>query len=209
MGPDRVGQNPYGMDEACERCPALCGARERVVHGYGDTEADFAFVGWAPTEPAEAAGVPLVGGEGGRRLQDLLGRLGLNASLPTATEPELTDAYLTLVTRCRHPDRGPTDQEVRNCEAFLTADIRSVNPEIIVPVGERALAAVATEYTTTPAAELSLPDHHGRSVRGRGFEIVPMVDPAGMTDDQFHAFLDSFEALMGRDYRQTKGRRRR
>lgn len=206
---DRVRQNPFGMDEACQRCPDLCAVRDRVVHGYGDTGADFLFVGSRPSEPAESAGVPLVGGEGGKRLQDLLGRLGLNHSLPTATEPELENAYLTLLTRCRHPDRGPTESELRNCEDYLTAEIRMINPEIIVPVGEDALAMIAEEYTTTPATDLSLPDYHGRSIRGRGFELVPMIDPAEQTEAQFQAYLDSFEALMARDYRQTKGRRER
>lgn len=206
---DRVRRNPYGMDESCERCPALSESREQIVHGYGDTEADFLFVGERPSEDAEAAGVPLVGGEAGRGLQDLLGHLGLNNSLPTATEPELENAYLTLLTRCRHSDRAPTNAEISNCEDYLTAEIRMINPEILVPIGERTLRTLAEEYTTTPSAELSLPAYHGRSIRGRGFEIVPMVDPAAQTDEQFEAFLDSFEALMARDYRQTKGRRER
>lgn len=206
---DRVRRNPYGMDEACERCPGLCESRERIVHGYGDTEADFLFVGEHPSADAETAGVPLVGSERGRRLQDLLGHLGLNNSLPTAMEPELENAYLTLLTRCRHPDRAPTDTEIANCEDYLTAEIRMINPEILVPVGERALRTLAEEYTTTPSADLSLPAYHGRSIRGRGFELVPMIDPAEQTDEQFEAYLDSFEALMARDYRQTKGRRER
>jgi uracil-DNA glycosylase family 4 len=204
-----VRQNPFSMAEDCRRCSDLTESRERIVHGYGDTAADFLFVGSQPSATAEDAGVPLVGGDAGRRLQDLLGRLGLNHSLPTATEPELTNAYLTNLTRCRHPDRGPTDTEVRNCEDYLTAEIRMVNPEIIVPVGQRALTAIATEYTTTDTAELTLPDYHARSIRGRGFELVPMIDPATQSDAQFQAYLESFEALMSRDYRQTKGRRER
>jgi uracil-DNA glycosylase family 4 len=206
---DRVRRNPYGMDEGCERCPELCTRREQIVHGYGDTEADFLFVGERPADAAETAGIPLVGSEAGRRLQDLLGHLGLNHSLPTATEPELENAFLTLLTRCRHPEREPTAAEITNCEDYLTAEIRMINPEILVPVGERALRTLAEEYTTTPSADLSLPAYHGRSIRGRGFELVPMVDPAEQTDAQFEAFLDSFEALMARDYRQTKGRRER
>lgn len=206
---DIARSNPYGMDEDCQRCSALCPVRERIVHGYGDTEADFLFIGTAPSASAESAGVPLVGGASGKRLQDLLGRLGLNNSLPTATEPELTNAYLTLLTRCRHPDREPTAAEIQSCEDYLTAEIRMINPEILVPVGEQALETLAAEYTTKPKTELSLPEYHGRSIRGRGFELVPMIDPAEQTDEQFQTYLDSFEALLGRDYRQTKGRRRR
>lgn len=208
-GEGPVVRNPFGMAEDCQRCSSLAACRERIVHGYGDTEADFFFLGTHPTASAEEAGVPLVGDDGGRRLQDLLGRLGLNHSLPTATEPELENAYLTNLTRCRHPERQPTDEEVRNCEDYLTAEIRMINPEIIVPIGQRTLDVIAEEYTTTDTAELSLPDYHGRSIRGRGFELVPMIEPIEQSDSEFQAFLDSFEALMDRDYRQTKGRRER
>ncbi|MFB6111431.1 MAG: uracil-DNA glycosylase family protein [Halobacteriaceae archaeon] len=204
-----IRANPFGMDEDCQRCDALCATRERVVHGYGDTEADFLFVGPAPTAAAEAAGVPLVGGDRGQRFQDLLGRLGLSHSLPTATEPELENTYLTSLTRCRHPDREPTTAEIQACEDYRTAEIRMINPEILVPIGELTLDVLAQEYTTTPAAELTLPEYHARSIRGRGFELVPMIDPADQSDAEFHAYLDSFEALMARDYRQTKGRRER
>ncbi|WP_132059919.1 uracil-DNA glycosylase [Halorussus amylolyticus] len=201
--------NPFGMDADCENCPALCTTRERVVHGYGDVGADFLFVGETPGEGADRTGVPFTGDERGERLQDILGRLGLNDSLPSADDPELKNAFVTYLARCRHPERPPTDEEVGTCEPYLNAEIRMINPEILVPVGERALAEIATEYTTTPADEFELPDAHATTIRGRGFEIVPMADPKTLTDDQKAAFLDHFEGLMGRDYRQTKGRRGR
>lgn len=197
------------MDEACQRCSELSETRDQIIHGYGDTDADFLFVGPSPSASAEQAGVPFVGDEAGKQFQDLLGRLGLNASLPTATEPELSNTYITLLTRCRHPDRGPSETEVSQCQDYLAAEIRSINPEILIPVGEQALTVLIAEYTTHDAADFSLPDYHGRSIRGRGFELVPMVHPERQTDSQFHRYLDSFEALLDRDYRQTKGRRRR
>jgi uracil-DNA glycosylase family 4 len=204
----RTRKNPFNMDEECQNC-ALCERRERVVHGYGDVGADFLFVGEAPSAGAEATGVPFTGDERGERLQSVLGRLGLSNSLPASGRPELDNAYLTYLTRCRHPDRSPTDEEVVTCEPYLNAEIRTINPEILVPVGERALAEVAAEYTTTPAAELDPREHHAESVRGRGFELFPMLDPADLTDAEADAFVDAFESLMDRDYRQTKGRRSR
>jgi uracil-DNA glycosylase len=84
-----------------------------------------------------------------------------------------------------------------------------INPEIIVPVGQRALTTIATEYTTTPAEEFDVSEDHATTVRGRGFEIVPMADPLQQTDAEREAFVEHFLALMDRDYRQTKGRRGR
>jgi len=201
--------NPYGMDEDCRNCPALCETRRQVVHGYGDVGADFVFVGEAPGEGADRTGHPFTGDEAGETLQDILGALGFSESPPESTEPELDNVYLTYLTRCRDPDRPPTDEEVRNCEGFLTAEIRMINPEIIVPVGQRALETLAVEYTTTSPDEFEIEADHATTVRGRGFELVPMVAPEHLSPDQRTAFEKAVSELLGRDYRQTKGRRSR
>jgi uracil-DNA glycosylase family 4 len=200
--------NPFGMDESCENCPALCESRERVVHGYGPVDADFLFVGEAPGEGAEASGVPFdEDGEAGR-VREILSELGLWAG-EDEDGPVLVNTFLTYLTRCRDPERAPTDEEVGNCEPYLNAEIRMINPEILVPVGERALSELAREYTTTPAEEFDLREVHATTVRGRGFELVPMLGAGEMEDDDVAAFVDRFAELMGSDYRQTKGRRSR
>jgi uracil-DNA glycosylase len=213
----RSRANPFGMDEECTNCPALCEARERVLHGYGDVGADFLFVAERPSRGAERAGVPLAG-EDDAPLRAALADLGFygvggddGGGDPAAADddPELVDAYLTHLTRCRHPDRGPTDEEVRECEPFLNAEVRMVNPEILVPVGERALRELGAEYTTTPAEEFALPEHHATRIRGRGFELFPTVAPERLDDERRATFVDAFRDLLASDYRQTKGRRRR
>lgn len=197
--------NPYGMDEHCEHCEELCASRTQVVHGYGDVTADFMFVGEAPSDAADRSGVPFADVD---RFYDLLHRLGF-CPKPDATTPDIDGAFLTHLTRCRHPERPPTDDEVFNCDGFLTAEIRSINPEILIPVGQRALRELGVEYTTTPADELSIDEHHATRIRGRGFELLPMIDPVEMTDDDEAVLLETFEALLDSDYRQTKGRRNR
>lgn len=200
--------NPFGMDGACTNCD-LCESRENVVHGYGDVDAEFLFVGEMPSATADETGIPFTGDAAGERLQAILGRLGLSESAPDADEPEIENAFLTYVTRCHHPDRGPTDGEVMTCEPYLNAEIRMINPEILVPVGESALAEIATEYTTKPADEIDVVDDHATTIRGRGFELVPMIQPEEQSDEQTEAFVEHFSELMGRDYRQTKGRQGR
>jgi uracil-DNA glycosylase len=252
-------RNPFGMDEECTNCDALCETREQVVHGYGDVGADFLFVAERPTPGADGSGVPFGGdADADERFYAILERLGLWAEAAGDEErgsddgetddsdaeaehgdaeaedsdaeaedsdaetddsdakaddreegPPIDNAFVTHLTRCRHPEREPTDEEVRNCEAFLTAEVRMINPEILVPVGQRALRAMATEYTTTPAEELHVDEDHATTVRGRGFELVPMKAPGEMTDADVAAFLEHFSGLMGSDYRQTKGRRGR
>ncbi|MFB6152130.1 MAG: uracil-DNA glycosylase family protein [Haloarculaceae archaeon] len=196
--------NPFGMDEDCRNCPALCETRTQVVHGYGDVGADFVVVGESPDPGVDETGIPFAGEE--RVVLESLDRLGF-VDDADADEPETENVFLTYVTRCRHPDRPATDEEVRNCEGYLNSELRMINPEIIVPVGQRALAALAFEYTTERAEDLDAAELHATTLRGRGFELVPMRDPADLGPEETEAFVEHLADILGTDYRQTKGRR--
>ena len=202
--------NPFSMDEECRNCEGLCGVRSNVVHGYGDVGGEFLFVAERPHGGADESGVPFTGDEAGRRLQEVLGELGFARSPPDAVEPELQNAFLTYLTRCRHPERPPTDEEIRTCEPYLNAEIRMINPEIIVPIGQRTLDALATDYTTNRPGDVDVDEAHATTIRGRGFELVPMLELERQTPEQTEAFVDHLlENVFSRDYRQTKGRRGR
>jgi uracil-DNA glycosylase family 4 len=202
--------NPFSMDEDCRNCPALTDCREAIVHGYGDVGGEFVFVGESPSDAAEATGVPFTGDEAGQRLQRMLGELGFSRSPPDAEEPALQNAYLTHLARCRHPERAAHDDEVRNCEPFLNAELRMINPHIIVPIGQRALEELAIEYTTRRPESFDIEAEHATTIRGRGFELVPMRPLDEQTEAQETAFVDHvLQNVFSRDYRQTKGRRSR
>lgn len=199
--------NPFGMDEQCQNCPELCETRESVVHGYGDVGAEFVVLGDSPAEGSDESGLPFTG-ERERELLDILEAVDMVED-PDADRPELKNAFLTYVTRCRHPDRPATDDEVMNCEPYLNSEIRMINPELLLPVGQRPLEELAFEYTTLSEDELDIAERHATTIRGRGFEILPMIPPAEQTDAERTAFLDHFSDVLGQDYRQTKGRRGR
>lgn len=227
--------NPFGMDADCRNCEALCETRENVVHGYGDVGGEFVVVGEAPTAGADAAGVPFVGDATGERVLSAFAELGFVRAGPgaddregsdpaaddreaaaaradesDAVEPDVQNVFFTYLSRCRHPDRAPADGEVLACEPFLNAEIRMINPQIIVPVGQRALEELAVEYTTRRPESFDAAAEHATTVRGRGFELVPMADPETLTDDDVAAFVEHMrENVLSRDYRQTKGRRSR
>ena len=195
--------NPFGMDEDCRQCPELCETRSQVVHGYGDVGADFVVLGEAPTPGADRTGVPFTGED--RLVLEVLSRVGLVED-PAADEPEVDDVFLSYVTRCHHPDRAAADDEVRNCEGYRSSELRMINPEIIVPVGQRPLSVLAFQYTTKSADELDIAELHATTVRGRGFELLPMLAPADQSAAETEAFVERFADLLGTDYRQTKGR---
>jgi hypothetical protein len=56
---------------------------------------------------------------------------------------------------------------------------------------------------------MDVEDLHASTVRGRGFELVPMVHPGEQSDEQTEAWIDFFLEFRDTDYRQTKGRRNR
>ena len=203
-------RNPFAMDADCENCPELCEARDRVVHGYGDVGGEFLVVGTRPSANAEANGVPFTGSSAGERVQSIFADLGFVRSAPDAAEPDVQNVFFTNLTRCRHPEREPTDREVETCEPFLNAEIRMINPQIIVPVGERPLRELAIEYTTRRPDSFDVDAEHATTIRGRGFELVPMEEPTEMTDADADAFREHMrENVLSRDYRQTKGRQSR
>jgi len=202
-------ENPFGMDEQCTNCD-LCEARENVVHGYGDVGGEFLFLAERPHEGADRTGIPFTGDDEGQRLQSILGELGFVRSEPDADEPDIQNAFCTYLTRCRHPERPPTDQEVTTCEPYLNAEIRMINPQIIVPIGQRVLESLAMEYTTRKPDSFDIDAEHATTIRGRGFELVPMLELERQTDADSEAFVDHIqETVFGRDYRQTKGRQSR
>jgi len=151
--------NPFGMDEQCQNCPDLCDTRENVVHGYGDVGAEFIVLGDSPAAGSDASGLPFTG-EQERELLDILAAVDM-VDDPDADRPELKNTFLTYVTRCRHPDRAATDGEVMNCEPYLNSEIRMINPEILLPVGQRPLTnSISTSATPRPsgaAASRSFP----------------------------------------------------
>ena len=202
--------NPYGMDEACTRCPELSETRSTIVHGYGDVTADFLFVAAMPTAAADEQGHPVVGAEGAYSLTDLLDAIGFRTGdVDAAGQPVLDNAFVTHLTRCHHPDRSPTDREIEECEPFLNAELRTINPDILLPLSERVLHALAADYTTKSPTALAIDEVHATEVRGRGFELIPLRDPRSMNDTEFEAAVDVLTATIERDYRQTKGRRSR
>lgn len=200
-------RNPFGMDESCPNCPELVESRETIVHGYGDVAAEFLFVCEHPSAAADADGRPQVdAGAFGR----ILSEAGfLSEEVDAAGQPRLENAFVTHLTRCHHPDRPARDEEVMACEPFLNAEIRSINPELLIPVGQRPLEELAREYSTRSPDELEVADQHGEEFRGRGFEILPMVGTDALDEARVASMLEAFERIMGRDYRQTKGRQGR
>ena len=184
---DRVS-NPFGM-----RAPD-----EPAVYGYGDANADFHVIGTdAATHGGAGTGVPFTGSEAGRRIQSVLHAVGFAAD-PYSDEPDLSNCFLSYL----HLSPGdPAD-----LERYVDAELRAINAHILLPVGDEALSYVLEEFTTRArklphdAARL-----HAGEVRGRGFLVVPVREPADWSPGDASALRDRLSAILDGDYRQTKG----
>ena len=112
---------------ACTRC-GLARTRSNIVFGVGDPEAAIMFVGEAPGEDEDRRGEPFVG-RAGQRLNEWLRALDLDRS----------DVYITNVLKCRPPgNRDPEPDEVGKCSPFLRAQIRAIQPRVLVALGRFA-----------------------------------------------------------------------
>jgi len=203
-------RNPFGMDTDCENCPELCGPATGSFTVTATWVVSFSSSVRGRVRPPRPTVSPFTGAGAGERVQSIFADLGFVRSAPDATEPDVQNIFFTNLTRCRHPKREPTDREVETCEPFLNAEIRMINPQIIVPVGERPLRELAVAYTTRRPDSFDIDAEHATTIRGRGFELVPMKEPSEMTDTEADAFREHMrENVLSRDYRQTKGRQSR
>ena len=184
---DRVS-NPFGM-----RAPG-----EPAVYGYGDANADFHVLGAdAATHGGAGTGVPFTDSVAGERIQAVLHAVGF-ADGAYADEPDLSNCYLSYL---RLSPGDPAD-----LERYADAELRAINAHVLLPVGDDALSYVLEEFTTRarklPHDATAL---HATEVRGRGFLVVPVGEPADWGPGDRETLVDRLAALLESDYRQTKG----
>jgi uracil-DNA glycosylase len=144
----------------CTRC-RLHQSRTQVVFGQGDPNADLMFVGEAPGFHEDRQGLPFVG-PSGQLLNRLLEGIGLRRQ----------DVYIANVVKSRPPsNRDPLPDEIAACRPWLDAQIRLVDPKVVVTLGN--FAAKTLLETTTGITRL-----RGRTYPFQGRVLLPTFHPA-------------------------------
>jgi uracil-DNA glycosylase len=144
----------------CTRC-RLHQSRTQVVFGQGDPHADLMFVGEAPGFHEDRQGVPFVG-PSGQLLNRLLEGIGLRRE----------DVYICNVVKSRPPqNRDPLPDEIAACRPWLDAQVRLVDPRVVVTLGN--FAAKTLLETTTGITRL-----RGRAYPFQGRVLLPTFHPA-------------------------------
>jgi uracil-DNA glycosylase family 4 len=144
----------------CTRC-RLHQGRTQVVFGQGDPRADLMFVGEAPGFHEDRQGVPFVG-PSGQLLNRLLEGIGLRRE----------DVYIANAVKSRPPqNRDPQPDEIAACRPWLDAQVRLVDPKVVVTLGN--FAAKTLLETTTGITRL-----RGRTYPFQGRVLLPTFHPA-------------------------------
>ena len=187
---DRI-RNPFDMRPPCER----------FVPGYGDANADFHVVGDHPgVHGGFDTGVPFTN-DAGRRLQAALADAGL--LLTTGDSPEPDRTFFSYLHLCAPEVGDPPQSSYDDLERFFDAELRAIAAHVLLPVGAKATAHVLETYTAQAwKTEIDMEALHGTELRGSGFLVVPIREPAEWDETHHDRLVDGIETLRSTDYRR-------
>ena len=185
--------NPFDFQPPCER----------FVPGYGDANADFHVIGDHPgIHGGVDTGVPFTETTSAETLQSTLQATGLLDT--TGDQPTVNSTYFSYLHLCvSTTDSGPTDREYTELEPFFDAELRAIAAHVLLPVGERATRHVfetCTARSWTPATEMT--DLHATEVRGSGWLVMPVAEPADWGPDDGDALKTALDRLQATDFRR-------
>jgi len=143
----------------CTKC-ALHQGRKKSVPGEGPANAEIMFIGEGPGFHENEQGRPFVGAAG-KFLDQLLAQAGVTRA----------DVFVTNVVKCRPPgNRDPLLEELAACDTYLEAQIKAINPSIIVTLGRFSMSKFVS------GAKISAIHGQMRKVDDRF--VIPMFHPA-------------------------------
>ena len=184
--------DPFDLNPPCDR----------PVPGYGDANAHFHVVGDHPGRHGGAeTGVPFTDTPAAERLQRALRDGGLFEE--TGTPPVVDRTYLSYLHMCVVDGRDPTPAEYADMERFFDAELRAIAAHVLLPVGARAVRHVLREYTARdPSLADDLGAVHATELRGGGWLVLPVLDPADWAEGDDRRLVDALVELRETDYRR-------
>ena len=157
------------LEKSCKNCNKckLSETRNSVVIEDGSRNAKVMLIGEGPGADEDSQGVPFVG-KAGRLMNMAFEGLGIKRD----------KLYIANVVKCRPPgNRNPEKDETDSCKEFLEAQIKLVNPKVIVLLGSVALKTVlGEEYGITKA--------RGKWIEKKGIMYLPTFHPAALLRDE-------------------------
>jgi uracil-DNA glycosylase family 4 len=167
------------FDAGCRRCPRLAAFLDQVkaerpayyarpVPPVGPPDAPLLIVGLAPgMHGANRTGRPFTGDHAGILLYRTLWELGLASAAESVAADDglqLASCRITNAVKCLPPANKPTPAEVRECRAWLAAELNESRPRVLLALGriahDGALDALGLKRSACPfshGAEHTLP----------------------------------------------------
>ncbi|PZN09388.1 MAG: uracil-DNA glycosylase [Bacillota bacterium] len=178
--------------KGCTRCRLRAGCRG-VVFGDGNPRARVMLIGEGPGADEDRLGRPFVG-RAGQLLDRILAACGFERQ---------RHVYIANIVKCRPPgNRTPTPDERAACLPNLRAQMRLVNPVIVVLLGSTALQALID-----PAARITRA--RGRWIEKDGVWYMPTYHPAALLRNpslkreawhDFKLVIDKYRELVDPDH---------
>ena len=131
----------------CEACELSRNCTQKVP-GVGNQQAEVMIIGEGPGHEEDLKGEPFVG-RSGQLLDKMLAAIGLSRS----------QVFITNIVKCRPPNnRDPHANEVQACGSYLKAQIKQIEPRVILSVGR--ISAHHLLNSTSPVGKLIDQIHH-------------------------------------------------
>jgi uracil-DNA glycosylase family protein len=154
---------------ACQGCELYKRATQ-TVFGEGSPRSAMVIVGEQPGDVEDRDGRPFVG-PAGRLLDDALAQAGIDRQRAYVTNAVKHFKWLERGRRRIH--NKPNLTEIRACRPWLSAELRAIDPVVIVLLGATAVASVLG-----PSARVT--QIRGEVIRGERASVVATVHPSSI-----------------------------
>lgn len=182
---------------SCKKC-ALCKGRTNVVFSDGIENAKLMIIGEGPGENEDLQGLPFVG-RAGKLLDKIFESVGLNRK---------EHLYICNIVKCRPPEnRAPLPEEADACMEYLEAQIKYVNPKIIVLAGAVAVKGILKMKSvgiTKMRGQWIDVGATGQLPLLEGRKIMPIFHPSYLLRHEWNKAPDSPKGLMWKDIQEIK-----
>ena len=148
---------------SCKKC-ALSKKRKKVVFSSGPVPCDLMLIGEGPGADEDEQGIPFVG-RAGQLLTKIFESVDINRD---------KEVYITNIVKCRPPEnRAPLKEETEACYPYLEAQIRFVNPKILILTGSPACKVVLKN-------EMPMSKIRGNwtKLEGTDISVMPIFHPS-------------------------------
>lgn len=144
----------------------------KLIFGSGNIAAKVVFVCETPGDDEEREGRPLASHRE-KLLNQLLKTIGVNKK----------KVYITNVVKYVPRNKVLTSKEIKSYVPFLKEEIKTINPQVVVTLGNMALNGIGLRQP--------LDNIHGRTFNLGSYELLPTFHPDhALKDSQVKTLLE-------------------